>query len=148
MTIVNDNSRVVNKLEASLADNARVVIYDRHRFIAQATEEYLKYQCVFLVLVFDQAKGGKKKLFWETGGGGGGGWHEKFGTEYFKLNTIFILHQSILFDVNNAQASRIVPTLSNCENVNFLFGQFAISQSEFSKRFSLIFKVISQRRGV
>ena len=36
MTIVNDNSRVVNKLEASLTDDARVVIYDRHMFIVQA----------------------------------------------------------------------------------------------------------------
>jgi hypothetical protein len=47
MTIVNDNSRVVNKLEASLADDARVVIYDRHMFILQATEEYLikKFGC-------------------------------------------------------------------------------------------------------
>ncbi len=32
MTIVYDNSRVVNKLEASLTDNARVVIYDRNMF--------------------------------------------------------------------------------------------------------------------
>ena len=37
MTIVNDDSRVVNKLEASLTDNARVIIYDRHMFIVQAT---------------------------------------------------------------------------------------------------------------
>jgi hypothetical protein len=37
MTIVNDDSRVVNKLEASLTDNARVVIYDRQMFIVQAT---------------------------------------------------------------------------------------------------------------
>ncbi len=37
MTIVNDDSRVVNKLEASLTDNARVVIYDRHMFMVQDT---------------------------------------------------------------------------------------------------------------
>jgi hypothetical protein len=37
MTIVDDDSRVVNKLEASLTDNARVVIYDRHMFIVQIT---------------------------------------------------------------------------------------------------------------
>ncbi len=37
MTIVNDDSRVINKLEASLTDDARVVIYDCHRFIVQAT---------------------------------------------------------------------------------------------------------------
>jgi hypothetical protein len=37
MTIVNDDSRVINKLEASLTDNASVVIYDRHMFIVQAT---------------------------------------------------------------------------------------------------------------
>jgi hypothetical protein len=37
MTIVNDDSRVVNNLEASLTDNARVIIYDCHMFIVQAT---------------------------------------------------------------------------------------------------------------
>jgi hypothetical protein len=37
MTIVNDDSRVVNKLEASLTDDARVIIYDCHMFIVQAT---------------------------------------------------------------------------------------------------------------
>jgi hypothetical protein len=39
MMIVNDDSRVVNKLEASLTDNARVVIYDHHIFIVQATDQ-------------------------------------------------------------------------------------------------------------
>ncbi len=37
MMIVNDDSRVVNKLEASLAENDKVIIYDRHMFIVQAT---------------------------------------------------------------------------------------------------------------
>jgi hypothetical protein len=37
MTIVNDDSRVVNKLEASLTENDKVIIYDRHMFIEQAT---------------------------------------------------------------------------------------------------------------
>jgi hypothetical protein len=37
--IVNDVSRVVNKLEASLTDDARVLIYDRRMFIVQATEQ-------------------------------------------------------------------------------------------------------------
>jgi hypothetical protein len=37
MMIVNDDSRVINKLEASLIDDARVIIYDRHMFIVQAT---------------------------------------------------------------------------------------------------------------
>ncbi len=37
MTIINDDSRVVNKLEASLTDNARVIIYNRSMFIVQAT---------------------------------------------------------------------------------------------------------------
>ena len=37
MTIVNDDSRVITKLETSLTDDARVVIYDHHMFIAQAT---------------------------------------------------------------------------------------------------------------
>ncbi len=37
MTIVNDDSMVINELEASLTDDTRVVIYDRHVFIVQAT---------------------------------------------------------------------------------------------------------------
>ncbi len=39
MTIVNDDSRVAIKLEASLTDDARVIIYDCHMFIVQATGE-------------------------------------------------------------------------------------------------------------
>ncbi len=35
--IVNDDSSIVNKFQASLTDDARVVIYDRQWFIAQAT---------------------------------------------------------------------------------------------------------------
>jgi hypothetical protein len=37
MTIINDDSMVVNKLEASLTDDTRVIIYDCHMFIVQAT---------------------------------------------------------------------------------------------------------------
>jgi hypothetical protein len=37
MMIVNENSRVINKLEAPLTDDARVVIYDHHMFIVQTT---------------------------------------------------------------------------------------------------------------
>ncbi len=37
MIIVNDDCRVVNELEASLTDDARIVIYNCHMFIAQAT---------------------------------------------------------------------------------------------------------------
>jgi hypothetical protein len=35
--IVNYDSRVTNRLEASLTDDARVVNYDCHMFIVQAT---------------------------------------------------------------------------------------------------------------
>ncbi len=35
--IVNDDSRVVNKLEASLTDDTRVVIYNCQIFIVQVT---------------------------------------------------------------------------------------------------------------
>jgi len=38
MTIVNDDSGVSNKLETSLTDDARVIIYDRHMFIVRATD--------------------------------------------------------------------------------------------------------------
>jgi hypothetical protein len=37
MTIVNDDARVINKLEASLTDDARVIIYNHHMFTVQAT---------------------------------------------------------------------------------------------------------------
>jgi len=38
MTIVNDDYSVVNKLGASLTDDARVVIYNCRMFIVQATD--------------------------------------------------------------------------------------------------------------
>ncbi len=44
MTIINDDSRVINKLEASLTDDARVIIYNCHMFIVQATGSVLKNQ--------------------------------------------------------------------------------------------------------
>ncbi len=37
MMIINDVSRIINKLEASLTDDARVIIYDSHLLIVQAT---------------------------------------------------------------------------------------------------------------
>ncbi len=37
MIIVNDDARIINKLDASLTDNARGVIYDCHMFIVHAT---------------------------------------------------------------------------------------------------------------
>jgi hypothetical protein len=33
MTIINDDSSIINKLGASLTDHARVIFYDRHMFI-------------------------------------------------------------------------------------------------------------------
>ncbi len=42
MTVVNDDSRVVTKLETSLTDYARVFIYNRHMFIIQATDNFKK----------------------------------------------------------------------------------------------------------
>ncbi len=38
MTIVNDNSRVINKLKTSLTDYTRVVIYDHHMFTVRAID--------------------------------------------------------------------------------------------------------------
>jgi hypothetical protein len=37
MMIINVDSRVINNLETSLTDYARVIIYDCHMFIEQAT---------------------------------------------------------------------------------------------------------------
>ncbi len=36
VTIVNDDSSIINQLETSLIDDARVIIYDRHMLIVQA----------------------------------------------------------------------------------------------------------------
>ena len=48
MMIVNDDSRVITKLETSLADDARVFIYDRHMLIVQAK--------TFFFIADDEAK--------------------------------------------------------------------------------------------
>ncbi len=42
MMIVNGDSRLINKLGTSLTDDARVVIYDHHMFIVQATERTIQ----------------------------------------------------------------------------------------------------------
>ncbi len=39
ITIVNDDSGIINKLETSLIDDARVIICDRHMFIVQDTDQ-------------------------------------------------------------------------------------------------------------
>ncbi len=38
ITIIYDNSSVVNKFEVSLTDHAGLVIYDHHMFVVQATD--------------------------------------------------------------------------------------------------------------
>ncbi len=47
MIIINDDSRVVNKLEASLTDDARVIIYHLHMFIVQATDVLIGQKIFF-----------------------------------------------------------------------------------------------------
>jgi hypothetical protein len=39
MTIINYASSIINKIEGLLTDDARVIIYDCHVFIVQATEQ-------------------------------------------------------------------------------------------------------------
>ncbi len=41
--MVNNFSRIINKLETSLTDNARVIIHDCHMFIVLGTGLHLKY---------------------------------------------------------------------------------------------------------
>jgi hypothetical protein len=51
MTIINDESSIVNKLGASLTDDARVIIYDCHMFIVQAADHsYLAYSMQIFLL--------------------------------------------------------------------------------------------------
>jgi hypothetical protein len=47
--IINDDSRVINKLETSHTDDARVIIYDCHMFIVQATDHKMIVRCVMNV---------------------------------------------------------------------------------------------------
>jgi hypothetical protein len=42
--IIDDDSSVINNLETSPIDNARVIIYDRHMLIVQATSKNFKDQ--------------------------------------------------------------------------------------------------------
>jgi hypothetical protein len=52
ITNINDDSSVVNELEFSLIDDARVVIYDHYMFIVQAIDGNMGFryvlQCVFV----------------------------------------------------------------------------------------------------
>ncbi len=51
ITIVNYNSRVINNIGTSLNDDARVIIYDHHMFIVQATGINFTNQFVQCVMV-------------------------------------------------------------------------------------------------
>ncbi len=48
--IVNDDSSIINKFEASLSDDDRVVIYDCHMFIVQTTDLSIFYKLIFLMI--------------------------------------------------------------------------------------------------
>ncbi len=52
MMIVNEDSGVVNKLEASLTDDARVAICDCHMFIVQARSVDWYVFDLFSVIIF------------------------------------------------------------------------------------------------
>ncbi len=52
ITIINDDSSVIDKLETSLIDNAWVVIYDHHMFILQATGVCNLIMCINISLHF------------------------------------------------------------------------------------------------
>jgi len=43
ITTINDDSSIINKFETSLTNNARVVIYNCHMFIIQATDLFVTY---------------------------------------------------------------------------------------------------------
>ncbi len=56
ITIVNYDSRIVNKLETSLTDDARVIIYDHDMFIVQATDPLSKLDKVCSSLTYSDNK--------------------------------------------------------------------------------------------
>ncbi len=50
ITIVNDDSKIINKLETSLTGDARVVIYNHHMFLVQATNQlWLYYKPITII---------------------------------------------------------------------------------------------------
>jgi hypothetical protein len=49
MTIVNEGSRVVYKLETSLTGDGRIIIYDHHMFIVKATGYIVKPEILTLL---------------------------------------------------------------------------------------------------
>jgi hypothetical protein len=67
MTIVNDESGVITKLETSLSDNARVIIYDHHMFIVQATGVYPRVEHLKVAsLTWAQALFANIRLGWKV----------------------------------------------------------------------------------
>jgi len=46
VTIIKGDSRVINRLKTSLTDDARVIIYNRHIFIVQATDFLRAMACI------------------------------------------------------------------------------------------------------
>jgi hypothetical protein len=82
MTIVNYTSSIVNKLKALLTDDARVIIYDRHVFIVEATTRLqlkmpLHYHSNIWITL------GEAAVFSLTTGFTAGNWH------YWKLSRVF-----------------------------------------------------------
>ncbi len=51
ITIINYDSSIINKFGTSLTGDARVIIYDRHMFIVQATGLQWIYSRIFLSTV-------------------------------------------------------------------------------------------------
>jgi hypothetical protein len=49
MTIVNEDSRVINKLETPLTDDARVIIYDHHMFVVPANAAFITKKIFSLI---------------------------------------------------------------------------------------------------
>jgi hypothetical protein len=54
VTIVNDNSSIINKRSFKLIDDARVIIYDRNRFIIRATGQNIQQLYFSLFVFYDQ----------------------------------------------------------------------------------------------
>ncbi len=54
--IVNYTSSAINKLEALLTDNAKVIIYDRHVFTVQATGDSMVHRYVLKLLFCEKSQ--------------------------------------------------------------------------------------------
>ncbi len=52
--IANDDTSIISKWSFKLIDDPRVIIYDRHRFIVQATDLRFEWNLILILAIFHE----------------------------------------------------------------------------------------------